>query len=167
MLSCDDCCCNEMIIQSHLSFIIRIMFTIKTYFWCQHCLFAVAAALLWLQPVPQSEHWRDPVGDQWHHRWEKGLDSIRFLWHLKIMLYRNKYSFSGSAGGVCPAQPSNDVNSRDGQNCWQWGDGDGGWHDGDIIVKCVTHPWLLQYMFENGRIVVFMRLGNNFAGKVL
>ena len=56
--------CDYDYIKSQLSFDLRIMFPIKTYFCCQHCLFAVATALLWLQPVPQCGHWRDQLGDQ-------------------------------------------------------------------------------------------------------
>ena len=65
------------------------------------------------------------------------------------MLYCNRYSSPGSAGGVCPAQPSNDVNSRDGHG-WQWLD-NGQLCDGDITVKCVTHSWLICFnkCFEN------------------
>ena len=44
---------------------------------------------------------------------------------------------SGSAGGVCAAQPSNAVNSRLGEKSWKYANNE--WQDGDIRVKCETH----------------------------
>jgi len=47
---------------------------------------------------------------------------------------------SGSSGGLCPACPSNAFSRRFGRTSWQWGD-DVRWHNGDIVVTCVTHLW--------------------------
>ena len=47
---------------------------------------------------------------------------------------------SGSAGGVCAAQPSNAVNSRWGEKSWKYADVvNNKWQEGGIRVKCETH----------------------------
>ena len=46
---------------------------------------------------------------------------------------------SGSAGGVCAAQPSNAVSSRKGEKSWKYVDDDDEWQEGNIRVKCETH----------------------------
>ena len=51
---------------------------------------------------------------------------------------RGAYIYSGSAGGVSPADPHNPINKRFNQTSWRYWDGKG-WHDGEIVVKCITH----------------------------
>merc|ERR1712107_264816 len=45
---------------------------------------------------------------------------------------------SGPSGGLCPACPSNAVSCRFGRTSWRFADY-GRWHNGDIVVTCVTH----------------------------
>jgi len=47
---------------------------------------------------------------------------------------------SGSAGGLCPADPASAVNSRLGLTSWRYWDGNRLIESKDIRVRCVTHP---------------------------
>ena len=47
---------------------------------------------------------------------------------------------SASLGGMCAADPSNAVNKRFGLQSWQYCNADrSSWHDGGILVTCLTH----------------------------
>ena len=60
-------------------------------------------------------------------------------WGISDTIDENKAMIvSGSSGGLCPACPSNAVNGRLGRTSWQFADY-GWWHNGDIVVTCVTH----------------------------
>ena len=51
---------------------------------------------------------------------------------------RGAYIYSGSAGGVSPADPHNPINKRFNQTSWRYWDGKE-WHNGATAVKCITH----------------------------
>ena len=67
----------------------------------------------------------------------KGLDAT---WMIGPTLeprldWTNNFIYSASAGGVCPADPSNAINARLGIKSWRYKE-NMGWNDCDIQVKC-------------------------------
>ena len=46
---------------------------------------------------------------------------------------------SGSAGGLCPADPTTGINKRVGYTSWMYGLGDSKWYNGNIKLSCSTH----------------------------
>ena len=47
---------------------------------------------------------------------------------------------SGSAGGLCPADPTTGINRRNGRTSWIYGDAEKGeWVNGNIKLSCSTH----------------------------
>ena len=60
---------------------------------------------------------------------------------------------SASAGGICPAQPSNSLSVRDGDRSWKYVDGP--WKEEIINVKCLfftTSGWFSEdYTLECSR----------------
>ena len=50
------------------------------------------------------------------------------------------FIFSGSAGGLCPADPTTGINKRLGQTSWQYVDAQKDeWVNGNIKLSCSTH----------------------------
>ena len=53
--------------------------------------------------------------------------------------WKGSFIQSGSAGGLCPADPTTRINKRLGYTSWMYADGKGGRVNGDIKLFCSTH----------------------------
>ena len=63
-------------------------------------------------------------------------------WEILSIINEERIVFSASAGSLCPAHPSNAVNSRQQVTGWRYKRRNNRkWQNGEINVKCLTHSF--------------------------